>query len=88
VGTQIIKSILLTLIHTMQKKHIDYVLVACLFVLVGSVMYAIIKLYVFFQRVDISIIITNIVIFVIVSIVIVFLLKKRGNIEEDELLSD
>ena len=72
----------------MEKKHVDYGLVACLFVLVASVMYAIIKLYVFFQRVDISIIISNIVLFVIVSVVILFLLKKRSNIEEDELLSD
>ena len=72
----------------MEKKHIDYALVTCLFVLVASVMYAIMKLYVFFQRVDISIIISNIVLFVIVSVVILFLLKKRSNIEEDELLSD
>jgi Na+(H+)/acetate symporter ActP len=72
----------------MEKKHIDYAVVGCLFVLVTSVMYAIIKLYVFFQRVDISIIISNIVLFLIVSVVILFLLKKRSNIEEDELLSD
>ena len=71
----------------MKKKHIDYALVICLFVLVASVMYAITKLYVFFQRVDVSIIISNIVLFVIVSVVILFLLKKRSNIEEDELLS-
>ena len=72
----------------MKKKHIDYALVICLFVLVASVMYAILKLYVFFQRVDISIIISNIVLFVIVSVVILFLLKKRSDIEQDELLSD
>jgi hypothetical protein len=50
----------------MEKKHIDYAVVGCLFVLVASVMYAIIKLYVYFQRVDISIIISNIVLFLIV----------------------
>jgi hypothetical protein len=72
----------------MKKKHIDYALVICLFVLVASVMYAITKLYVFFQRVDLSIIISNIVLFVIVSAVILFLLKKRSDIEQDELLSD
>jgi hypothetical protein len=72
----------------MKKKHIDYALVICLFVLVASVMYAITKLYVFFQRVDVSIIISNIVLFVIVSAVILFLLKKRSDIEQDELLSD
>jgi uncharacterized membrane protein len=72
----------------MEKKHIDYALVGCLFVLVVSVIYAIIKLYIFFQRVDISIIMSNIVLFVLVSVAILFLLKKRSNIEEDELLSD
>ncbi len=72
----------------MEKKHIDYAVVGCLFVLVAAVMYAIIKLYVFFQRIDLSIIISNIVLFLIVSVVILFLLKKRSNIEEDELLSD
>jgi Na+(H+)/acetate symporter ActP len=72
----------------MEKKHIDYAVVGCLFALMASIMYAIIKLYVYFQRVDISIIISNIVLFLIVSVVILFLLKKRSNIEEDELLSD
>lgn len=72
----------------MKKKHIDYGLVACLSLLVVSVIYAIIKLYVFFQRIDVSIIISNIVLFVIVSVAILFLLKKRSNIEDDELLSD
>jgi uncharacterized membrane protein len=72
----------------MEKKHIDYALVGCLIVLVASVIYAIIKLYVFFQRVDISIIMSNIVLFVLVSVAILFLLKKRSNMEEDELLSD
>jgi uncharacterized membrane protein len=72
----------------MEKKHIDYALVGCLIVLVASVIYAIIKLYVFFQRVDFSIIMSNIVLFVLVSVAILFLLKKRSNMEEDELLSD
>jgi hypothetical protein len=72
----------------MKKKYIDYALVGCLFVLVASVMYAILKLYVFFERMDMSIIITNVVLFVLVAGVILFLLKKRSDTEEDELLSD
>jgi membrane protein YdbS with pleckstrin-like domain len=72
----------------MKKKYIDYALVGCLFVLVASVMYAILKLYVFFQRMDMSIIIANVVLFVLVAGVILFLLKKRSDTEEDELLSD
>jgi membrane protein YdbS with pleckstrin-like domain len=72
----------------MKKKYIDYALVGCFFVLVASVMYAILKLYVFFQRMDMSIIIANVVLFVLVAGVILFLLKKRSDTEEDELLSD
>jgi membrane protein YdbS with pleckstrin-like domain len=72
----------------MKKKYIDYALVGCLFVLVASVMYAILKLYVFFQRMDMSIIIANVVLFVLVAGVILFFLKKRSDTEEDELLSD
>ena len=72
----------------MKKKHIDHALVGCLFVLVVSVVYAIIKLYIFFQRIDMSIIISNIVLFAAVAGVILFLLKMRRDVEEDELLSD
>jgi putative flippase GtrA len=72
----------------MKKKHIDFALVGCLFVLVASVMYAILKLYVFSQRMDISIMISNVVLFGLVAGLILFLLKKRSDIEEDELLSD
>ena len=72
----------------MKKKHIDHALVGCLFVLVVSVVYAIMKLYIFFQRIDMSLIISNVVLFAVVSGVILFLLKKRSDIEEGELLSD
>ena len=60
----------------------------CLTILVSCVVYAILKLYVFFQRIDISIIIANIVVFVVVAAVMLFLLKKRSDIDESELLND
>ena len=72
----------------MKKKTINYALAGCLLILVSSVLYAILKLYVFFQRIDISIIITNVVVFVVVAAFMLFLLKKRSDTDESELLND
>jgi hypothetical protein len=71
-----------------KKKTINYALAGCLLILVSSVLYAILKLYVFFQRIDISIIITNVVVFVVVAAFMLFLLKKRSDTDESELLND
>ena len=72
----------------MRKKHIDYAIVACLLVLVVCILYSVVKLYIFFQRVDMSIIFSNVILFAIVAAAVLLLLKKRSDIEEDELLSD
>ena len=72
----------------MRRKHVDYVIVGCLFVLVACILYSVVKLYILFQRVDISIIVSNVILFAIVAAAILLLLKKRGDIEEGELLSD
>ena len=72
----------------MKKKTINYALAGCLLILVSSVLYAILKLYVFFQRIDISIIITNVVVFVVVAAFMLFLLKKRSDTDQSELLND
>jgi hypothetical protein len=70
----------------MRKKTINYAIAGCLTILMSCVLYAILKLYVFFQRIDISIIVANIIVFVVVAAVMLFLLKKRSDIEESELL--
>jgi putative flippase GtrA len=85
--TKNVKSIRLLFLG-MRKKTIDYAIVGCLIILVSSVLYAILKLYIFFQRIDISIIIANIIVFVVVAAVMLFLLKRRSDIEERELLDD
>ena len=73
---------------TMRKKYIDYTIVGCLLVLVVLILYSVVKLYVLFQRIDMSIIISNVIVFAIVATAILFLLKKRSDIEESELLRD
>ena len=70
----------------MRKKTINYAIAGCLIMLISCVLNAILKLYVFFQRIDISIIIANIIVFVVVAALMLFLLKKRSDIEESELL--
>ena len=73
---------------TMRKEYIDYLIVGCLSVLVICILYSVVKLYIFFQRVDMSIIISNVILFAVISAAILLLLKKRSDIEEGELLSD
>ena len=73
---------------TMRKEYIDYWIVGCLSVLIVCILYSVVKLYIFFQRVDISIIISNVILFAVIAAAILFLLKKRSDIEEGELLSD
>ena len=72
----------------MRKEYIDYSIVGCLSVLVICILYSVVKLYIFFQRVDMSIIISNVILFAVISAAILLLLKKRSDIEEGELLSD
>jgi ABC-type multidrug transport system permease subunit len=73
---------------TMRKEYIDYWIVGCLLVLVVCILYSVVRLYIFFQRVDISIIISNVILFAFIAAAILLLLKKRSDIEEGELLSD
>ena len=72
----------------MRKEYIDYSIVGCLSVLVGCILYSVVKLYIFFQRIDTSIIILNVIVFAVVAAAILLLLKERSDIEEGELLSD
>lgn len=72
----------------MRKKYIDYAIIGCLLVLVVLILYSVVKLYILFQRVDISIIVSNVIVFTIVAVAILFLLKKRSDAEENELLRD
>jgi membrane protein DedA with SNARE-associated domain len=72
----------------MRKKYIDYSIVGCLLLLVILILYSVVKLYILFQRADMSIIISNVIVFAIVAAAILFLLKKRSDIEDRELLRD
>jgi hypothetical protein len=71
-----------------RKKTINYAISGCLVILLSCVLYGIVKLYLFFQRIDISIIIANLIVFVVVGPVMLFLLKKRNDMEETDLLDD
>jgi drug/metabolite transporter (DMT)-like permease len=71
-----------------RKKSINYAIAACLIILVCSVLYGIIKLYVFFQRLDASVIVINVVVFVLVSGILLILLKKRSDADESEVMND
>ena len=72
----------------MRKKAINYAIAGCLIILISSVLYAILKLYIFYQRIDLSVIIINAVVFLVIAALMLFLLKKRSDIDENEVLND
>jgi uncharacterized membrane protein (GlpM family) len=71
-----------------RKKAINYAIAGCLIILISSVLYAILKLYIFYQRIDLSVIIINAVVFLVIAALMLFLLKKRSDIDENEVLND
>jgi uncharacterized membrane protein (GlpM family) len=71
-----------------RKKAINYAIAGCLIILMSSVLYAILKLYIFYQRIDVSVIIINAVVFLVIAALVLFLLKKRSDIDENEVLND
>lgn len=72
----------------MDKSTIRYGIVACMTVMVAAVGYAFIRLYVLNTRIDLSIFAVNIVAFSISAGMLVYLLWKQKEIEEEELFRD
>ena len=72
----------------MDKSTLRYGIVACMAVMVAAVGYAFIRLYVLNNRIDLSIFAVNIVAFSISAGMLVYLLWKQKEIEEEELFRD
>lgn len=70
------------------KDMIRYASYGCIAVMSASVIYAIARFYVFFQRVDLSIILVNVVLFAIIAGVLIYLSKRQKDIEEEEMFRD
>lgn len=72
----------------MKRRTLQYGVAGCIIALVAATIYAIVRLYVFSQRVDSSILLVNVIGFAAISCVLIYLTKKDKDLEEEELFRD
>lgn len=72
----------------MDKRTIRYGIAGAIVIMVGAIAYAFVRLYVMNIRVDLSVFIVNIVVFSASAAVLVYLLWKERQLEEDEMFRD
>jgi drug/metabolite transporter (DMT)-like permease len=71
-----------------KRRLIRYGVAACIIALVAATMYAIVRLYIFSQRVDSSILLINVIGFAAISCILIYLTKKEKDLEQEELFKD
>jgi len=72
----------------MNRQTIRYAIYGCIAALAATVAYAIVRLYVLSQRVDVSILFTNVILFAAIAGILIYLTMKEKNLEEKELFRD
>ena len=72
----------------MDIRTIQYGIAGCIVALAAAIMYAIKRLYVLWHRVDLSILVVNIIDFGAMAAVLIYLTKKDKDLEEQELFRD
>ena len=72
----------------MDKRTIRYGIAGAISVMVGAIAYAFVRLYVMNLRVDLSVLLVNIVVFSASAAVLVYLLWKDRELEEEEMFRD
>ena len=60
----------------MKRKTIRYGVAGCIIALVAATMYAMVRLYVFSQRVDLSILLVNVIGFAAIACILIYFTKK------------
>ncbi len=70
------------------RKTIRYGITGAIAAMVGAIVYAFVRLYVLNVRVDLSIFLVNIIIFSASAAVLVYLLWKEHQLEEEEMFRD
>jgi hypothetical protein len=71
-----------------KRRTLQYGVAGCIIALVAATIYALVRLYVFSQRVDSSILLVNVIGFAVISCVLIYLTKKDKDLEEEELFRD
>jgi hypothetical protein len=74
--------------NTVKRRTIQYGIAGCIIALVAATLYAIVRLYVFSQRVDSSILLVNVIGFAAIACILIYLTKKEKDLEEEELFRD
>lgn len=72
----------------MNRRTIRYGVAGCIVALAAAIIYAIVRLYIFGQRVDLSILLVNVIGFAVIAGVLIYLTKKDKDLEEEELFRD
>ncbi len=72
----------------MKRRTIRYGITGCIVALGVAIIYAIIRLYVLGYRVDLSILLVNVIGFAAIACILIYLTKKDRDIEEEELFRD
>jgi hypothetical protein len=71
-----------------KRRTIRYGVAACIVALAAAIVYAIVRLYILSQRVDLSILLINVIGFAVVAGLLIYLTKKDKDLEEEELFRD
>ena len=66
----------------MNRRTIRYGIACCIVALAVAVMYAIVRLYVLWHRVDLSVLLVNVIAFAAIAGVLIYLTKKDKVLEE------
>ena len=72
----------------MNRRTIRYGIAGCIVTLASAIMYAVVRLYVFGHRVDLSILLVNVIGFAAIGGLLIYLTKKDKDLEEEELFRD
>jgi hypothetical protein len=70
------------------RLTIRYGIAGCIAALAATIIYAIVRLYVLWQRMDSSILLVNVIGFAAIAGVLIYLTKKDKDLEEEELFRD
>jgi hypothetical protein len=73
---------------TVNRRSIRYGIVGCIVALAAAITYAIIRLYVLWHRVDLSILLVNVIGFAAIAGLLIYLTKKDKDLEEEESFRD
>lgn len=66
----------------MNRRTIRYGIACCIVALAVAVMYAIVRLFVLWHRVDLSVLLVNVIAFAAIAGVLIYLTKKDKDLEE------